>query len=126
MEKTEEPEKEVLPVQKELKSDLVFYTKRPKEGIEAKMVVENGEFKVLAGSRYKELKKSGLESTGIKGTRERLIEQGVMKDGIFEKDYLFNSSSGAAAQISGTAMQGPNEWKTEKGVKLAEYLKEQK
>ena len=52
--------------------------------------------------------------------RLKLVEEGVIVNGVFEKDYVFSSSSAAATQVCGHNMSGLQNWKTEDGVTLKE------
>jgi len=50
--------------------------------------------------------------------REKLIKDGVVKDFIFMKDYLFSSPSTAAAVVMGRSANGLIEWKRNDGSTL--------
>lgn len=51
-------------------------------------------------------------SDGYKRLRCALIEDGTISDGVFLKDYTFESTSAAASVVGGRAASGPREWMT--------------
>lgn len=62
---------------------------------------------------------------GIRLEREKMLMEGVLQiNGDFyqlSKDYVFTSSSRAAAATLARSASGPVEWKTEEGVQLKHY-----
>ena len=47
--------------------------------------------------------------------REKLMNDGIVKDFVFTKDYLFSSPSTAAAVVMGRSANGLIEWKRKDG-----------
>ncbi|MDR6919591.1 DUF4357 domain-containing protein [Chryseobacterium sp. 2987] len=63
---------------------------------------------------------------GIVSERNKMLSEGILQieDGFFYKltrDYIFNSSSRAAAATLARSASGPLEWRTEDGIQL-KYL----
>ena len=54
--------------------------------------------------------------------REKLIDDGVILNCKFTKDYEFNSTSAAASVILGQSANGMTSWKDENGIKLETLL----
>ena len=73
-----------------------------------------GGFTVLKGSKISDHKVTSLKHM----FREKLVEDGVIVDSIFVKDYEFNSPSGASSTILGRPSNGNVDWKLEDGTKL--------
>ncbi len=61
---------------------------------------------------------------GMEKLRQQLIDDGVIIDRSFSKDYEFSSPSTAATVILGTASSGNAKWKNANGVPLGELSKE--
>lgn len=99
-------------------SGAVFFTfDVPKHGIKARARWEEGKFIVEAGS----LARAEWSSTASHATYEelygQLVDQGILvRQGshrVFSKSYVFNSTSAAAAVISGRPASGPKSWVVE-------------
>lgn len=69
-------------------------------------------FVVLKGSKIRENDTKSTPSW-TKKKRAQLIEDGTIKDGIFTRDKLFSSPSGASDLITGSSTSGNKMWKTE-------------
>lgn len=58
----------------------------------------------------------------IRNERTKMVVEGILKQEkdtlILSRDYMFSSSSRAAAMILGRSARGPVEWKTERGMPL--------
>lgn len=54
--------------------------------------------------------------------RQKLIDEGVVVDGVFASDYTFASTSSAASVILGQSASGMTAWKDENGLKLGDLL----
>ena len=52
--------------------------------------------------------------------RNKLIDTGVIKDRVFQSDYIFESSSAAAAVILGRSANGKREWLTLDGRNIVQ------
>lgn len=61
----------------------------------------------------------------IRNERAQMLADGVLTQSgdfyILNKDYVFNSSSRAAAAILARSASGPLEWKTETGIQLKQF-----
>ncbi len=101
-----------------------FYI-RTKDGISAQMIIENGKYKVLAGSNYV-INPGTSFSDNEREKRRELQLSGVIKDGKFLRDYVFNSSSTAAKHILARSANGNVEWKPENGQTLGDALEGKK
>ncbi len=66
-------------------------------------------FVVVAGSKISKDVTEGFQD-GYLELRESLMEDGTISNGVFVKDYLFSSSSAAAAVVLGRAANGRKEW----------------
>lgn len=97
----------------------MFYIKT--KTVDAKMVRTTEGYVVLKGSKIRE---SDTKSTPVwaKKRRLQLIADGAIKDGIFLRDTLFLSASGASNLVTGNSTSGNKMWKTEAGITLGEIL----
>ena len=111
----EEDTKEKL---EESKSE-VFMMEIKKNGIKATGYRVNQGFLVIKGSTCAVKMNANTTECFIK-ERQRLVEEGVIENGKFMKDYTFSSSSAAACQVGGHNVSGPQNWKTESGITLKE------
>ena len=68
--------------------------------------VENGGFKVLEGSKISPDVTEGFKDMSLNSKREELLKSGIVKDGVFLKDYVFSSPSTAASVIGGGSISG--------------------
>ena len=66
-------------------------------------------FVVVAGSKISKDVTEGFQH-GYLELRESLMEDGIISNGVFVKDYIFSSSSTAAAVVLGRAANGRKEW----------------
>ncbi|MCR4781712.1 MAG: DUF4357 domain-containing protein [Lachnospiraceae bacterium] len=66
-------------------------------------------FVVVAGSKISKDVTEGFQD-GYLELRESLMKDGTISNGVFVKDYLFSSSSAAAAVVLGRAANGRKEW----------------
>lgn len=78
------------------------------KGIIAKAIQTDEGMVVLKDSEVSETESS---SYGYKTLRDKLIEDNIIKDKRFTKNYLFQSPSAAAAVIVGYSINGRNTWK---------------
>ena len=111
--------KVLTPTQKPTDSTVYLYCKG-RSGADAKGFVTSGGFTILQGSSISESVVDSFETRG-KGyynLRNRLIKEGVIKEGIFTKDYEFSAPSAASAVVLGHNSNGNTDWKTENGVRL--------
>lgn len=99
-------------------------------GLEARLVVRDDQFVVLAGSlAARETKESC--SSASKSKRRELQDQGLLlaedKFLSFKEDVSFSSASTAGGVVTGTSSEGPKIWKTQAGrITLADFLKSRK
>lgn len=86
----------------------------PKHGIKARARWEDGKFIVEAGSLARDKWSSAAEHATYAALFEQLVEQGILiRQGshrMFSKSYVFNSTSAAAAVVSGRPASGPKSW----------------
>lgn len=83
----------------------IRYIQKSGEVLAYGRILPDGKFLVFKGSRACELKPSGNSRK-----RKELEEEGVIKKGMFERDYTFDSLSAAAIQVLGRSA-GPIEWR---------------
>ena len=88
-------------------------------------------FLVLRGSQALVEEADGFarkEDKPYRDLRDRLVsERHLVRDGdvyVFIRDYLFNSPSAATTVILARAASGPEEWRDQRGVKLADSLED--
>lgn len=59
---------------------------------------------------------------GVSAERKRMLSDGILTENggfyLLTKDYIFTSSSRAAASVLARSASGPIEWKTEEGISL--------
>lgn len=96
--------------------DKMYFTLNVK-GINAKSIQTDEGIVVLEGS---EISKIVTESYGYRTLREKLIKENIIVNNKFTKNYLFKSSSSAAAVIVGYSINGRNTWKNEDGKTIKE------
>lgn len=79
-------------------------------GGDAVGIPQNDEkFLVKKGSRIAESNTAGLQNNYVE-LRKELVKERIVKDNVFQKDYVFESSSAAAAVILGRSANGRREW----------------
>ena len=71
--------------------------------------LDDDNFVVVAGSKISKDVTEGFQH-GYLELRESLMEDGIISNGVFVKDYIFSSSSTAAAVVLGRAANGRKEW----------------
>lgn len=108
------------------KTKQIFYC-RNGAGAEGSGSPSTEGFIVFKGSKFIISEQPSLpESYRIE--RRKMLAEGILKDEngfyVLLKDYIFTSSSRAAASILARSASGPMEWKNEKGVQL-KILEEQ-
>lgn len=103
----------------------VFSIKTKNNTVDAKMVRTVEGYVVLKGSKIRE---SDTKSTPswAKKKRAQLVADGTIKDGIFTRNELFSSPSGASDLVTGNSTSGNKMWKTENGTTLGEILEKEK
>ncbi len=89
-------------------------------GATAKGFVSAGGFTVLTGSTVSAKTVPSLETRGKSyyNLRKALVEDGVIQEGEFVRNYEFSAPSAASAVILGHTSNGNVDWKTENGTKL--------
>ncbi|MDR9424343.1 MAG: GIY-YIG nuclease family protein [Marinobacter sp.] len=102
-------------------ADTVFELRTPKHGIEAKAMLTDGEFVVLAGSKASpQWRGRSTQHTGYSRLHDELIASGVLKPegelAIFTEHYAFKSPSAAAAVVNGRPTNGTTEWRLPGGI----------
>ena len=71
--------------------------------------LDDDNFVVVAGSKISKDVTEGFQQ-GYLELRESLMKDGTISNGVFVKDYLFSSSSAAAAVVLGREANGRKEW----------------
>lgn len=89
-------------------------------GANAKGFVSSGGFTVLKGSKVSDHMVSSFELRGRSyfNLRNKLVDDGIIVNDIFEKDYEFNAPSAASAVILGRTSNGNVDWKNDSGISL--------
>ncbi len=103
-----------------------FNLRTPKHDIEARAVLENGEFVVQAGSKASlNWKGKGTEHTPYAKLFNELVTTGVLVEQssgrVFSDNYAFRSPSAAAAVVNGRPANGTMEWKLANGKTYKEW-----
>ncbi|MBK1885623.1 GIY-YIG nuclease family protein [Marinobacter sp. DY40_1A1] len=109
--------------------DIVFELRTPKHGIDAKAVLTEGEFVVLAGSRVSpEWRGKTTHHTGYSKLHGELVAGGVIRPegelSVFSENYAFRSPSAAAAVVNGRPTNGTTEWRLPEGKTYKAWEKE--
>ena len=99
-------------------NDAVYFTfEVPKHGIKSRARWDGGKFIVEAGSLARDKWASTASHPTYKALFEELVDQGILTPQgphrIFSKSYVFNSTSAAAAVVSGRPASGPKSWLVE-------------
>ncbi|MBR5678001.1 MAG: GIY-YIG nuclease family protein [Paludibacteraceae bacterium] len=86
--------------------------------------VSAGGFTVLSGSTISDHTVPSLETRGASYYRLRnaLINEGVIDNGTFVKDYEFSAPSAASAVVLGHTSNGNTDWKTKDGTQLKNLI----
>ena len=105
---------------------VTFLLRTPKHGLEARAVLENGEFIVEAGSLASQSwKGKGTEQSTYGKLFVELVKTGVLADQgstrVFSENYAFRSPSAAAAVVNGRSANGTVEWKLANGKTYKEW-----
>jgi len=101
-----------------------YHLSSKKSDYDAKGHIVNEGFVVLKGSKISDIIADTFKGTGYYNIREKLISDGIIKDRIFTKDYLFSSYSAAGTVVSGYRVNGWLVWKDEEGRSINENLSE--
>ena len=103
-----------------------LYMKSPRKNYKAESIYdpESKAFTVLKGSVVNESVSESKTFRGA-GTISRLREKFV-KNNVVTEDVLFRSASTAANFVTGQSTNGMRSWKTEGGLSLGQYLKNER
>ncbi|TPR45695.1 GIY-YIG nuclease family protein [Apilactobacillus micheneri] len=88
---------------------------------DAKAVIKN-DLKVLKGSKLSPKDFSSSFNTANLRSYQALVDGGIIKDNVFQKDYVFDSPSTAAKMIYKSSANGNTLWRDKSGKTLKEYL----
>jgi len=99
----------------EIKENMLFELNV--KGVKAKAIQTDEGVVVLENS---EISETASKNYGYKTLREKLIEDNIIINNKFAKNYLFQSPSAAAAVIVGYSINGRNTWKNNNGKSLKE------
>ncbi|MCA0960203.1 GIY-YIG nuclease family protein [Muricauda ruestringensis] len=112
----------VFEEQRKAKSQREIFICKGKDGYAEGEMTDEG-FLVYQGGKCN-LTLSKTAGTWVKDVRQRLIDQGILKLEnnlfVFQKDYTFNSPSGAAVTVLARRANGWIEWKNKNGKTLDE------
>lgn len=114
------------PITKEEEHEgIVFRMSSTKTGYDARGMVVSDGFVVLKGSRISDGVANSFKDKNYNKLRDSLISNGTIVDGVFTKDYHFNSYSASSSVIRGHNSNGWIDWRTEDGRTLDEMMKSQ-
>ena len=110
--------KVLVPVPKATDETIYLFCKG--SGASAKGFVSAGGFTVLEGSTVSDHIVPSLETRGktYYNLRNALVNEGIIADRAFTRNYEFNAPSAASAVVLGHTSNGNVDWKTSDGVKL--------
>ncbi len=89
-------------------------------GAKAKGFISTGGLTVVKGSKVSDAIVPSFEirAKSYFKLRSQLEEDGVISEGVFQKDYEFTAPSAASAVVLGRNSNGNTDWRTEDGTKL--------
>jgi hypothetical protein len=94
-----------------------YYFIKAVRGAEATAVLTSEGMVVRKGSKIAISEVPSMPQS-FHSKREKLLNEGIVKDFVFTKDYLFSSPSTAAAVVMGRSANGLIEWKRNDGSTL--------
>lgn len=99
--------------------EIRVYLISKKHSIDAKGIFypKEGNLKVLKGSKIKEFNSKSCPENVVNLSNQLEVD-GVIKNNVFEDDYIFPSPSLAAAMVKRNSANGWVEWKSEDGEPL--------
>ena len=106
-----------------ISDEIIFFCQRKSSGAFAKGCFIVGGFKVFKGSKVSSYICDNLKSERYRAfykLRLALEDEGIISDGIFQRDYIFSSASFASTVILGSSSNGNDDWRTEDGTRLGE------
>ena len=107
-------------------SDKQVFALKYKDGsVDAKMVRTVEGYVVIKDSKINVIDKKSTPPWAKK-RREELIADGTIKDGVFTRDKLFSTPSGASDLVTGNSTSGNKLWKTADGTTLGDILEKEK
>ena len=111
--------KVLTPAPKATDKTVYLYCKG-QSGANAKGFVSPGGFTVLRGSTVSNhiVDSFPIRAKSYYNLRNRLVKDGLIKDGVFTMDYEFSAPSAASAVILGHNSNGNTDWKTDTGIRL--------
>ena len=80
----------------------------------------NEGFTVQKGSRIASTVAPAFTTSNYAIIRDALEQDGIIRDGVFQRNYGFSSPSAAASVVLGNSSNGRDLWKTSNGVKLGD------
>lgn len=113
------------PITKEEHDGIVYHMSSTKTGYDARGMVVSDGFVVLKGSRISDGVANSFKDKNYNKLRDSLISNGTIIDGVFTRDYHFNSYSASSSVIQGHNSNGWIEWHTNDGKSLDEMMKTQ-
>lgn len=110
--------KVLLPFPKASEKTEYLYCKG--SGVEARGFTSNGGFTVVKDSKISPSTVPSMETrcASYFALRNTLIQEEIIKENIFVKNYEFNSPSAASSVVLGRSSNGHTDWKTSNGICL--------
>jgi len=93
-------------------------------GASAKGFISSGGITVIKGSVISNHTVPSFETRGKNyfDLRNQLKQEGIIHEGVFQKDYEFSAPSAASAVVLGRNSNGKDDWKSDDGTKLKDLL----
>jgi len=111
----------VIPTAKKYEPEPAMIFSLVSSNVRASMMQTTDGCVVLKGSQMREHEASMTQK--YKEIRDKLLNSKVIKDYVFQEDYLFSSPSAASCVLLGNSNSGPQYWKTPDGTLLGELSK---
>ena len=96
---------------KQVESSVVYYLKSKNSTYDCRGIVVDDGFVVLKGSRVSDNIAPSFKKYGYYRLRVKLVDEGIIVDSIFTRDFHFSSSSAAASVVIGSNSNGWRSWK---------------
>ena len=100
----------------EINEDMQLYI--DSNGVQATgYYLKNKQLRVNKGSHFSNTESPSCK-INVRQLRQKLVDDGIVVDGVFTEDYTFGSSSTAASCILGGNLNGKMLWRNESGVSI--------
>ena len=101
---------------------VIFKCTWPKIGCDARGIIVPEGLLVLKDSKIRHGTTESFKNKGYNVLREKLINEGIIVNDVFVKDYLFSSYSAAASVICGNSTNGWHAWINDNNQTIDDYL----